>query len=300
MTLTVTNTDDLSASASLTVQILPPLDAASVSGFVDIASANNVDSDLNDPDSEIVSNDTIAEAQFLATPTQLGGYLNVPQGGASGPLFAAGDAIDYFRFDAAGGEVIDLNIADKDALDIDLYLLTLDGVEVDASINVGSREQVRVPEAGAYLISVEIFDGTGGSNYILQLSTQALGASYDPTLWRASDDFLAELLYKPRETASASAKSQLRKMTKDLPTLRAGLSGVYRLPQRETHAHGPFPTRPLFPDPSVNDQPKAPCFARQRRSSELAPSPTRNPISCAGPSPYLMIPPTACNGITTP
>ena len=250
VTLTVTNTDDLSASASLTVQILPPLDAASVSGFVDIASANNVDSDLNDPDSEIVSNNTIAEAQFLATPTQLGGYLNVPQGGASGPLFAAGDAIDYFRFDAAGGEVIDLNIADKDALDIDLYLLTLDGVEVDASINVGSREQVRVPEAGAYLISVEIFDGTGGSNYILQLSTQALGASYDPTLWRASDDFLAEeLLYKPRETASASAKSQLRKMTKDLPTLRAGALRRLSLAATGDPRARALPNAPPIPGP---------------------------------------------------
>jgi len=223
VTLTVRNIAGLSASRQATVTILPGVATVSMSGFVEIGSANNVDSDLNDPDSIVIPNNRLADAQPIATPTQLGGYLNVPRGGASGPLFTSGDAIDYFRFDAAGGEVIDLNIADKDALDIDLYLLTLDGAEVDASINLGSREQVIVPEPGAYLLSVEIFDGTGGSNYILQLSTQALGASVDPTLRHSSDDFLpGELLYQPKVGASAAAASTLQSLTKDLPRDRAG------------------------------------------------------------------------------
>ena len=223
VTLTVRNIAGLSASRQATVTILPGVATVSMSGFVEIASSNNVDSDLNDPDSTVTPNNRLADAQPIATPTQLGGYLNVPRGGASGPLFASGDAVDIFRFDAAGGEVIDLNIADKDALDIDLYLLTLDGAEVDASINLGSREQVIVPEPGTYLISVEIFDGTGGSNYILQLSTQALGASVDTTLRHSSDDFLpGELLYQPKVGASAAAASTLKSLTQDLPRDRAG------------------------------------------------------------------------------
>ena len=232
VTLTVSNTAGLSSSAQQIITILPGLARASMSGFVEIASSNNVDSDLNDPDSIVIPNNRLADAQPIATPTQLGGYLNAPRGGASGPLFISGDAIDYFRFEAAGGEVIDLNIADKDALDIDLYLLTLDGTEVDASINEGSREQVIVPEAGTYLISVEIFSGFGGSNYILQLSTQALGASVDPTLRRSSDDFLPEeLLYAPRAGTSAAAQGELQKLTEGLPTVHAGALRRLSLPR---------------------------------------------------------------------
>jgi len=231
VSLTVSNSAGLSASRQATVKVLPGVATVSMSGFVEIASSNNVDSDLNDPDSIVIPNNRLADAQPIATPTQLGGYLTVPRGGASGPLFAAGDAIDYFRFDAAGGEVIDLNIADKDALDIDLYLLTLDGVEVDASINLGSREQVVVPEPGAYLLSVEIFDGTGGSNYILQLSTQALGASLDPTLRRSSDDFLpGELLFLPKAAAPAAAAGKLEVLTQGLPSDLGGPVRRLKLP----------------------------------------------------------------------
>ena len=235
VSLTVRNTAGLSSSTQRSITILPGVATASMSGFVEIASSNNVDSDLNDPDSRVVPNNRLADAQPIATPTQLGGYLNAPRGGASGPLFISGDAIDYFRFEAAGGEVIDLNIADKDALDIDLYLLTLDGTEVDASINLGSREQVVVPEPGAYLLSVEIFDGTGGSNYILQLSTQALGASIDPTLRRSSDDFLpGELLYRPKAAAPAAAAGTLKTLTQGLPSDLGGPVRRLKLPAEGT------------------------------------------------------------------
>ncbi|MFZ8913286.1 MAG: PKD domain-containing protein [Pseudomonadales bacterium] len=266
VSLTVSNSAGLSASRQATVKVLPGVATVSMSGFVEIASSNNVDSDLNDPDSIVIPNNRLADAQPIATPTQLGGYLTVPRGGASGPLFAAGDAIDYFRFDAAGGEVIDLNIADKDALDIDLYLLTLDGVEVDASINLGSREQVVVPEPGAYLLSVEIFDGTGGSNYILQLSTQALGASLDPTLRRSSDDFLpGELLFLPKAAAPPPQLGSWRCSPKVSLRTSEDRSGALSCLRRVRLARSPAPPPSALPGPArrraLCSAPPKPCSA---------------------------------------
>lgn len=244
VTLTVKNSAGLSASITQTLTIRAATGTVQISGFVDIASSSNVDSDLNDPDSLVRSNNQLAEAQPIANPTQLGGYLNAPEGGASGPLFVSGDAIDYFRFDAVGGEVIDLNIAEPDELDIDLYLLTLDGQEVDASINLGSREQVIVPEAGAYLLSVEIFDGAGGSNYILQLSTQALGANIASTLWQASDPFVPyELLYQEKPAAKAGYGQRLADLTRGLASQRAG--ALHRLVLKpQAGARSPLTRRP--------------------------------------------------------
>ena len=223
VTLTVENQRGEAASSTQTLTIRVGSGTVQLSGFVDIGSSSNVDSDLNDPDSVVRSNNRLIDAQPIANPTQLGGYLNAPRGGASGPLFISGDAIDYFRFDAVGGEVLDLNIADADELDIDLYLLTPDGEEVDASINRGSREQVIVPEAGTYLVSVEIFDGTGGSNYILQLSTQALGARLESSLRQASNPFRpGEILYQEKPGVSAASQQRLARLVSGLGIQRTG------------------------------------------------------------------------------
>ena len=69
----------------------PPAATYTLSGVVLPASGAAIDSDVNDPLEPYQSNDTIAEAQLIANPVILSGYVNQPRRGAPGRSFNTGE-----------------------------------------------------------------------------------------------------------------------------------------------------------------------------------------------------------------
>jgi serine protease len=146
-----------------------------VSGTVIPAGGTAADSDVNDPLAPYAPNDDFPEAQLIPNPVTLGGYVNEPGAGSEGRSFTDGDEFDVFRVGLADGQVAKLLIASEDeADDLDLYLVDLNGLVVDASLDSAARvESVAVPAnaSGEYFLAVHAF--SGASNYLLNIGQPA-------------------------------------------------------------------------------------------------------------------------------
>lgn len=130
------------------------------------------DSDTNNTDSELISNDTGATAQIVNNPFIIQGHANVAGAGSDGATKDSGDVLDIYFANFLEGETLQLEIADASTdNDLELYLYDVDGNLIDASLSISEFESLSIPEAGGYYFVVEA--SSGASNYFLSVSEGA-------------------------------------------------------------------------------------------------------------------------------
>ena len=163
----------------------------SISGEIAVAEGVATDSDVNDIKSSFKSNDSIDTAQPLPNPVIVGGYVNLPLMGDQGRSFQMGDLDDFYVMDLLAGQQITLLIGTDNLRlnDLDLGLLKLDGMLVDASVSEGNVESLVVPTSGRFLVQVQAF--MGASNYALTIG-QASGQTTSFQFLRLSQHFVPE------------------------------------------------------------------------------------------------------------
>ena len=148
-----------------------------VSGTITPTSGTRIDSDVNDPAYNFISNNQLNAAQSLPNPVTLGGFVSTTGTNQSGDRFSAqSDPTDYFKVQLAPGQVISLTVASNTA-DLDLYLLNTSGTVVNASVGgVGVNETLTVPTTTTtvqdYFIEVRAVSGLSG--YILKVGLTGL------------------------------------------------------------------------------------------------------------------------------
>jgi len=165
-----------------------PAETFSMSGTISTSTSQLVDSDTNDPNTLGISNDDPNQAQSIANPITVGGYVNVPGAGAPGRSMASGDVDDFFQVDLLAGQRVTMLVADFEQADADLYLLDSQGVQVENSLNSGERESLLVPKDGRYFVVVNAY--IGATNYILAIgsantSSQANLSAHTVIPWEA-------------------------------------------------------------------------------------------------------------------
>jgi serine protease len=160
----------------------------SISGVVQAAAGSVIDSDVNDPATPPVSNDTLGTAQAVPVPAAIGGYVNLPGFGPPGSFQATGDPSDFFRVSLAQGQRVNLRFDPLDA-DLDLCLFTGVGVPVECSEGTSETEELIAPSSGEFVVRVYVWEFCQcASSYVLTLGQNI--ASAGPNGVRLSDEFV--------------------------------------------------------------------------------------------------------------
>lgn len=190
----------------------------SVSGVVSAADFTTVDSDLNDPYSNSISNnntnDNFTDAQIIESPVQVGGFLTASPTGYSDDNFGASvDTKDFYKVDLLAGEEVAMIVSDT--VDFDLFLYDSAEAEVDSSESGNQFEQVVAPSDGTYYIGVKVWTGTG--TYLLSVAENIRIDEFDGSgvsRLSAHDDFVPnEWLVVPKLSINtALAKSGSNKV----------------------------------------------------------------------------------------
>jgi len=162
----------------------------SVSGTIQAAFGNIVDSDVNDKNATNRSNNLSDTAQAIPNPVIVGGHANLPYFGYPGQTYYNGDQYDWYRVTLAAKQTITLSIA-EDGLynDLDLFLYSTTDLQnpIDESLGTERVEILPVNQAGEYFIVVKAYDGA--SNYTLTLAQQSSSSTHR-TGARLSDPFV--------------------------------------------------------------------------------------------------------------
>lgn len=203
----------------------------SLAGTIIAASSSLADGDVNDPNAPYASNDDFSQAQLLANPVTLGGYVNQPGTGEDGPSKTPGDISDFYRVSLAAGQSIVLSIAEPtmDAnfnilADLDLYLYPENTPDINNPLRwsegSGYIESITVPDNGTYYI--EVYAANRASNYVLSIGQAAASLA-------ATDDFVpGEVIVRFRdEGLSAKGLGTLQARAQSL-----GLEGLAGGPGR--------------------------------------------------------------------
>ena len=226
--LTLTNSDNFTHTASLSITAIANTNRYTVSGAVSVTESLAVDSDVNDWSSAPVSNNSIAAAQTIYNPTTLSGYVNAPGDGPLGHSKVLGDVDDYYEINALGGEIINLNMSNPSKTDLDLEVFDSNGNYVEGSYGVTRFESIKLPMApGVYYLSIYVYDN-GGSTYLL---TVGQDNSLLSTGWSTADDFaIGDVIFKERAGAQFKTASYMAQQKRPLSFSRAGASGptLYR------------------------------------------------------------------------
>lgn len=179
--------------------------SVTVQGTVSAAAYTTVDSDLNDPASRPISNDTTSAAQQITAPATVGGYANLAGAGPDGNSKQAGDPQDVYRVELKAGMQIMLHVAPSETgSDLDLLLVTADEDRsaVDGSFASSTLDMIDVPHDGPYYLIVQAV--AGAANYILSITGQGIPAVAPIDLMRLSDDFVpGEVILKLKENGGS-------------------------------------------------------------------------------------------------
>ncbi|MGQ0699063.1 MAG: S8 family serine peptidase [Panacagrimonas sp.] len=149
-----------------------PGPAFQISGAMRPGADSAIDSDTADLTVSRTPNDSPDAPQAIRNPVTLGGYVSrfLDAGGNTTP---DSDEFDVFRVDLAGGQVIQLFIAeDGSADDLDLVLADSNRNVVAESLGTDKFEVIEVPGTGSasYFLQVRAF--SGASNYVLSITQQ--------------------------------------------------------------------------------------------------------------------------------
>lgn len=175
--LTLTDDTGQLSSDSVTISVLPrSAGQHSISGRVRATEQTYVDGDTNDPMSPLSANNSGPQAQVIGNPSMTGGFVaNTPTGDTqSGDRFAsASDVSDFYRVNLQAGQKVLLEIGDwaDGDVDLDLFLYSDLGAQLDFSEGVSDVEAVEAPLDGSYW--VEVYAYSGHSNYELSVGISA-------------------------------------------------------------------------------------------------------------------------------
>lgn len=159
----------------------------SLSGTIKIADNVRIDSDNNDINSALKSNNTISAAQEIDAIVSLSGFVAKNPTGIAGQHFKdKPDETDVFKATLLKGQVVTLTISEWEqknntslAADLNLTLFDTDGIKLVSSNGEGKTESITVSKNGTYYIAVEA--SSGHSGYLLtidQSSTNSQIASH--------------------------------------------------------------------------------------------------------------------------
>lgn len=218
-----------------------------VSGSLEVQALHHVDSDTNDPESRISSNNDLANAQAVRMPAIIGGF--VASALTNSRFGSAGDPDDSFVAEFEAGDQALLEFPDPARADLDLYLIDEDGMLVDASIGIDGFERVVVPEAGLYYVRVSAYSGQ--SAYHLRLdSSQMLDPAHAASLRVAQDFVPGEIIVRSADEMRPFAQGRT---PADIGLKRAsgapGREQLWRIP--EGHAEAVISTLGLH-TPSIS------------------------------------------------
>ncbi|WP_455208635.1 S8 family peptidase [Kaarinaea lacus] len=186
-----------------------------LSGNISIAAGSAIDSDVNDPNAQYQSNDTLTDAQTIGNPTTLGGYVNLAGYGRTGRSFDAGDSDDYFIVQLFASQSITISVAEFDpaANRIAMFLLDENGTVVAHTTGDRQTDVINVNASGIYYLRVLALAGASSYVVTIGLSGQQQSSSYGAMT--VDQDFVpGEVIveYKPgnrvlnqQQAASASA-----------------------------------------------------------------------------------------------
>lgn len=226
--LTITNSDNFTHTASLSITAIANANIYTVSGTVKVTESLAVDSDVNDWASTPISNNSIAAAQLINNPTTLSGYVNAAGDGPLGNSKVTGDVDDYYQISALGGEIINLNMSDPSQTDLDLEILDSNGNFIEGSYGITRFESIKLPMvSGVYYINVYVYD-RGSSTYLLTMGQDNSLAS---TGWSTADDFvIGDVIVKERVGAKFKTTSYMAQKQAPIASLSVSAVGptLYR------------------------------------------------------------------------
>ena len=149
----------------------------SISGTISPAALVGIDSDVNDPSSEVhTRNNTFATAQTIDNFYTINGFATAPPTNFENDRFqSSADTIDNYKVTLQAGQtirlqVVDFELSSTDATfqgDLDLFLFTSSGTLAAHSQSNTEFETLAVPNNGDYYIQVYAFSGT--SKYVLSI-----------------------------------------------------------------------------------------------------------------------------------
>ncbi len=140
-----------------------------LSGTVYATPGSQVDSDVNHPLADYISNDAFADAQIIYIPTVLNGFASAVGFGDPGARFeSSGDLKDIYAAPLIAGQTIILKISDTTA-DLDLYLYSENDTvnPIKTSLNATDVDSITIDSTGNYYISVVAVNGA--TNYSLSI-----------------------------------------------------------------------------------------------------------------------------------
>jgi len=178
-----------------------PIPKVTLSGSIEAAAGNAVDSDVNDINAQSHSNNDPASAQPIPNPVTLGGYVNRPGAGPSGASKAIGDIRDWYRVSLTAGQTVTLFIAEDGMLnDLDLGLFDAAGNLLNSAASQTRLESLTIDQPGDYLLLVEVFQGA--STYVLSVGQAGVSTAAG---MRLSDAFMpGELVVRFEPELAAS------------------------------------------------------------------------------------------------
>ncbi|WP_168954817.1 S8 family serine peptidase [Aromatoleum aromaticum] len=131
-----------------------------LAGMVSPLAGNQADGDTRDLAADFAPNDSIEQAQRIASTTTVGGFVADTV-----------DPADIYIADLVAGQSIVLNFPASDYDDIDLYLYDSSGSLIDAALGTTEFETLAVPQDGTYYVEVYAFSGE--ANYMMNIGLGA-------------------------------------------------------------------------------------------------------------------------------
>lgn len=214
-----TDNSDTTDTGTGTATNSDPIVTFNLSGVITLASGQQTDGDINASDSSNVSNNSFGSAQWLASQSELNGYLNTPTEGPAGQLQSQGDDQDIYRAHLLANQVIELSIFNTNEADFDLYLYDESENLVDSALGNNSEHTLQISSEGVYYIEVRLVNGFG----LYHLSTNGSISIASRNQLQLSHPFvLGEVLIRYKETTSSqvSISSYSGKKNKSLPKKR--------------------------------------------------------------------------------
>lgn len=205
-----------------------------VSGSITITSNMFSDSDVNDPSSRFVSNNTVENAQVVDNLSSIHGFLtHVPTGNPGDVFENSVDQIDVFRVWLQENQIIRMRVVDFAGAsqsgafsgDLDLTLFDVDLNVIASSMSNTEFEEIRVAQAGEYFIAPMSVSGT--SKYVLDIvsnfSSQTSYMHNIPTGVVIPN----EAIIKQKSTVTTQQKNAFQKLS--FKQSNAGQAGLIEL-----------------------------------------------------------------------
>jgi len=196
----------------------------SLSGSIIIEPDTGVDDDVEQQFSDFISfNGTLDDAQIIANPVRLGGYLSGRQGeylsANSEGISYAQDLNDYFRVSLIEDQAVNLNlfhaendVAHQGVINVSLSLMLVDFPEdVVAALVVENTGEIEVvsPETGEYYIQLSALENTSVPLlYTLSLSHPLEGNALYSGISINSNFVEDELIVKFKEPVGVESSLQ--------------------------------------------------------------------------------------------